>query len=716
MALFAKVAIPLPFNAVFDYEIDPQWESTIEVGKRVWVPVRQTRRVGYVIGLSKDRPSSMAIRPVLKVIDEVALFPKELVGFFQWLSHYYVYPLGKVIADILPFKKEAHPRVFLEPCPNSEGELVGLSQHYKEALEWIKGHKRRPWKSSAKTALELIQMGVVRPCSAPSLTLDIENAPVELNPYQVNALEEIKKGIDERSSKPILLFGVTGSGKTQVYLRAVEYALSKGRSAIVIVPEISLSLYMEQGFKREFGYRLSTYHSKLTDLQRETQWFGMIAGYFKVVLGPRSAVFSPLRDLGIIIVDEEHDETYKQDHGLRYHARDVAVMRARLFNCPVVLGSATPSVQSYYNAQKGKYRLVLMPERVEKRSLPQVRVVDMEELRKRERSFYILSPELVKAIGETLEQKRQSILFYPKRGFFRMLLCQGCGHIVKCLDCDVPLIFHLEENMLLCHHCGRDLPPLDECPYCKRQRLKAYGYGTERLEEEVKALFPTARVQRMDTDAMGKRDVLEVLNAFRAQEIDILVGTHLLTKGYDFPGVTLVGVISSDPLLNFPDFRASERTFQTIVQVSGRAGRGNDPGYVIVQSQSPWHHSINMAVSGEYQVFFEKEVSLRKRLNYPPFCHLVLLELKGKERGALFETARVLRRHLEKALDKAGLMGWVHVHGPVPPPISKLKKLYRFQIMLRTNRITALTQVLWQLRDSMGGTRFSVDVDPYDFL
>lgn len=545
--------------------------------------------------------------------------------------------------------------------------------------------------------------------------------PAVLFEQQRRALKQVRRFLDKKAFAAFLLYGITGSGKTELYYSSALYALDSGRRTIIMVPEISLAVYMHGLFRARLGKRVGIYHSGLSRGQRYDQWMRMVRGEVDLVIGARSALFAPLPGLGMIIVDEEHDSSYKQEAGLRHQARDAAVMRAKMENALVILGSGTPSVQSFQNSLNGRYRLLRMPERVERRPLPDIATVDMKNLEKNGSGNQMLSPQLRNALQENLAGRRQSILFLNRRGFHRLFICRSCGDTLRCPNCEVSLTYHQAQDRLTCHYCGFYSRPQTNCPRCGRAELKPYGFGTEKLENELKAHFPSARIARMDTDVTRKeKQPLQILKRFSEHELDLLVGTQMITKGYDFPKVTLVGVIAADLSLDFPDFRAAERTFQLLSQVAGRAGRGDQQGRVIIQTFNPGHYAIRSATAHDYHGFFEKESSLRKQLGYPPFSSLACLRLKGNSKERTAEAVQRLGADM-----RAVLSGWpkkgqdIQVLGPVEAPIPKLKGKYRWQILVRSRNIPVLkyflTHIEQQARKTLrsSGVQLVLDVDPY---
>ncbi len=542
--------------------------------------------------------------------------------------------------------------------------------------------------------------------------------PPVLFPQQAEACRQILELIERQRFAVCLLDGVTGSGKTEVYFRAVEQVLREGRQAIVLVPEISLALYMEGLFRSRLGERVGVFHSALSRGQRYWQWYRMGRGEIGVVVGARSALFAPLPKLGLIIVDEEHDPAYKQDTGLRYQARDAAVMRARIEGVVVVLGSGTPSVQSTHNAMSGKYLRITMPERVEKRPLPHVDIVDLKES---DAATEMLSPRLLEALRQNLEAGNQAMLFLNRRGFHRLFICRACGVPLRCPNCEVSLTYHRSTDQLTCHYCGFCTNIQQRCPQCGRATLRSYGFGTEKLEQELAAHFPGARVARMDADSTRRKgEAFQILKRFSEHDVDILVGTQMITKGYDFPSVTLVGVIAADLSLSFPDFRAAERTYQLLNQVAGRAGRGDQPGRVLVQTFNPEHYAVQATVAHDYAAFYEQEKALRELLGYPPFAYLVCLRLQGNVAEKTAQRAQELAAAMRALLARWPKRGReIQILGPAESPIPKLMGKYRWQILVKGKQSNLLQRYLTEVDGlqrrllAASGVGLVIDVDPY---
>ncbi len=506
--------------------------------------------------------------------------------------------------------------------------------------------------------------------------------PAQLSEEQLTALAELLPAIDKKDFTPFLLFGVTGSGKTEIYLQAAKKALEAGRSVLVLVPEIALASQLEAHFFSRFGRNVALLHSGLSSGERFDQWHQIMAGEAKIVIGARSAIFAPLTDPGLIIVDEEHDGAYKQEDTLRYHARDLAVLRGKLQQCPVLLGSATPSLSSFHNASTGKYRLLTLANRIENRPLPVVTITDLRQTQKEKTNFPFFSKDLIEAIRNNLRQGDQSVIFLNRRGYANLMLCEDCGNPVKCTHCDISLTLHKNEKVLSCHYCGYQAKSPILCPHCRSTRVREIGFGTERLEEALKLLFPEARIARLDRDtATNRREFIKVLRAVHTREIDILIGTQMITKGHHFPHVTLVGVIWADAGLGIPDFKAGERTFQLISQVTGRAGRGDKPGRVIIQTHQPDHYSITSAEKHDYLSFYAYEMKLRQTLQFPPFSRLVILRFSGANESLVRTAASLTAQAAEKETELQGII----LMGPAAAPLVRIKDKYRWQILLKGN-------------------------------
>jgi primosomal protein N' (replication factor Y) len=539
--------------------------------------------------------------------------------------------------------------------------------------------------------------------------------PEALTGEQKKALDSILPAIKKGRYISFLLHGVTGSGKTEVYLQAAAFALDMGKSVLVLVPEIALATQLEAHFLARFGSRVALLHSGLSSGQRFDQWCRIAQGKADVVIGARSAVFAPLKNPGLIIVDEEHDSSYKQDDGFRYHARDLAVLRASESAAVVILGSATPSVTSYYHAAQGKYNLLKLDKRIEERSLPKVQVVNMQSVKPASGKAPVFSPVLIENLRENLERGEQSLIFLNRRGYANFMICRDCSQVVECRHCKVSLTLHKSEQRLLCHYCGFSVSSKSVCANCQSSSLTAMGVGTERLENELPELFPGARIARLDRDTCQKRnDYIRILRGVHKGDIDILLGTQMITKGHHFPNVTLVGIVLADTGLGLPDFRAGERTFQLISQVAGRAGRGEKPGRVIVQTFQPEHYSIEMARNHDYAGMYAREIELRKSLGYPPFSRIVNVKLEATEEVHVQDAAAGLANLAQKFQQNSE----PEILGPVPAPLTRLRDKHRWQLLIKGKNLRTLHSFLQRLEGEVasltkgGRVRVAIDVDP----
>lgn len=560
-----------------------------------------------------------------------------------------------------------------------------------------------------KGVIERIEKEVDRD---PFSILDIpqEQAAPVLSDVQDAALKNIRDGIESGRFAPYLLHGVTGSGKTEVYLRSIALIKERGKDTIVLVPEIALTPQLVMRFKARFGEKIAVLHSKLTSAERLDAWRRIISGDVDIAIGARSAIFAPFKNLGLIIVDEEHDQLYKQEDGVRYNARDMALVRGKLNNAVVMLGSATPSIETYHNAKTGKYNYLALPERIDKRPLPVTAVVD---LKKDKTSLF--SEKLINAIKDRLSKKEQTILFLNRRGFAPVLLCRDCGFNLQCPNCSIALTYHKSDEIMKCHYCDFETAPPDNCSSCKGSRMNFIGLGTQRIEEDVRRFFPEARTARMDRDTTGKKMAhYEIVKGVIDEDIDILIGTQMVAKGHDFPKVTLVGVLLAEAGLFFPDFRSAERTFQIITQVSGRAGRGNLIGNVILQTYNPEHYSISYAINHDYEGFFEKEMSFRKELNYPPFARITSVLLKGNDLKKVEKTIQELSLILKQMIKGKG----IELLGPVAAPVSKIRGKHRWILLIKAKQISLIRKTLinslekLKIKTSLSGIDIEIDVDP----
>lgn len=540
----------------------------------------------------------------------------------------------------------------------------------------------------------------------------------ELTAEQAAALAEIEKKLDEGTYATFLLHGVTGSGKTEVYIRAMHAALRRGKTALMLVPEIALTPMLSQRLRSHFGEAVAILHSSLSEGERYDEWMRIARGEARIVLGTRSAVFAPLRQLGLVVVDEEHDTSYKQDDSPRYHGRDTAIVRAHRQNAVVILGSATPSMESFHNVHLGKYVYLPLGERIGGRRLADVEVVDMRQVFARHGQQRVLSEELLTALQQTYERGEQAILLVNRRGFSSLVLCRRCGLTIRCTRCDVTLTYHRSMERLICHYCNQQRAVPTSCPSCGGQYIYFVGVGTEQVEERVKRLFPQMRVARLDRDTARRRGAHEqIIREFASGAIDTLIGTQMVAKGHDFPNVTLVGVISVDAGLGLPDFRAAERTFQLVTQVAGRAGRGDIPGRVIIQTYYPEHYALQFARAQDYEGFYQREIQFRQALHYPPVTTLIQVIVHHRRA----ERAQAIAGELVAQLRRADALGQIRTLGPAPAPLGRLRGEYRVQILLKTRQRMAAHRALEQALDALRASRtdthaIAIDVDPVDVM
>jgi primosomal protein N' (replication factor Y) (superfamily II helicase) len=659
---------------VFTYAVPAELDDLAVPGARVEVPFGARTVTGYVV--ERTRASDVdAPRPLTRVLDEPPLLDGRAVQIALWIAARYVAPLGEVIKAMLPTGiRSAKPG----------------------------GRKRGPRTTSRSVAA----IDEAQQTSAP-----------HLNEAQQRAAAQIVEAIEAHRHLRLLLHGVTGSGKTEIYLRAIEEIVQRGKEAIVLVPEISLTPQTIQRFRGRCG-NVAVLHSHLTDAERGAYWRRVAAGQVQVVVGARSAVFAPTRKLGLIVIDEEHEHTFKQESTPRYHARDVAVMRARLEDIPIVMGSATPSLESWHNTQKGSFTLLRLPQRVEDRPLPPVKLIDSRHEPRPPGKPSAIGPTLEIAIRQNLKARGQVILLLNRRGFSTHVHCPDCGHVAQCAHCDLALTFHRTRSALVCHYCGWETPPFQRCPGCSEISIRYQGLGTEKLQAEIDAKFPGFVCQRMDSDTMTRPGSHQkVLDAFRDGHIQILVGTQMIAKGLDFPNVTLVGVVNADTGLHLPDFRSAERTFQLLAQVAGRTGRGDKGGQVMVQTLTPEHPCIALAAQHAYAQFAGQELAHRKEHRYPPYERMARLIVRSENQEAAGKFADELAAAFQEAMKRAA--GPVRLLGPAECPVFRLKSFYRFHFQVQSESSGVLHDVIrtvLAIAKPPGGVEFQVDVDPYNML
>jgi len=763
-ANFVRVVVPSPLNEKLVYQVPPAFRERISIGMRVIIPLGRRK----VTAVAFDLLATTALRQTKEVLalpDERPILDATLLQLAEWIAQYYLAPLGEVLGTILPasLRSESHRAIVVRD------ETVSASNPVERKILDI--CRQRKGQTSVKTLTRVlsgqnIYQALARLESAGAIQIcerllgqrrrrrdvlsDEMPAPrpmprFNLSSEQSRVFTSIEDRLAKATFETFLLYGVTGSGKTEIYLRAMERVRELGRRSLILIPEISLTPQLVDRLKARFPGRVGILHSALTAAERWNHWWEIVRGNVDVVVGARSAVFAPIPDLGLLVVDEEHDPSYKQEDGLRYNGRDIAVMRGKLAGCPVILGSATPAVESYENALQGRYRLLELTERVQKRPLPEIKIVDLRavqndgedsEFRGSAPGEYgdgatrvnrqnivrrLISPSLLKLLEDNHKKSRQSLIFLNRRGFSNFLQCGLCGYVLRCSFCSVSLTLHLGQKAVCCHHCNFRRSVTEICPACGHSSLSGVGVGTEQIEEALKRMLPEARIERMDRDTTTRRGSHEqLIRQWERRQIDILVGTQMITKGHDVTGVTLVAALIADLSLNIPDFRAAERTFQLLNQVAGRSGRGGDPGTVIIQTYAPDHYAMEHLIKHDYKNFFSAEMAFRRALNYPPFSRLVNLRVEGPKPDEVQENAKSLAKKLrnEQSKSPSGFRD-LEVLGPAPAPIAKLRNRYRWQLLLKGKKSSSLLEFAGRAREFLPRSRtvrLHIDVDPYSML
>lgn len=712
---YASVVLDVSVDKLLDYGLLPEQAAIAKRGMRVEVPVRGYLRTGYIFAI-KDTPDFPKVQGIKRFTAESELITEDLFELAVWMSKYYCVTLRETFQMMLPaiVRKDASHKQQLfvmrsqtreqlkEYCEkirnksSAQAAVLDVMLQVKkgillsELLEQT-GGSRSPVDTLAKNGF--LHVDIVRIDRSPLISEEyFQTKPKILNPEQANALAKINHSLDGQLFETHLLYGITGSGKTEVYLQAIDTVLKHGRGAIMLVPEISLTTQTIERFRSRFEGKIAILHHRLSQGERFDEWHKIHRGEAQIVIGARSAVFSPVQNLGLIIVDEEHEHSYKQNESAPcYHARDIAVMRGKMTKSAVVLGSATPCLESFHNASKGKYILSTLHQRADAASIPNFTIVDMKREYEKTKGYTNFSEPLLNGIKKRQATGEQTILFLNRRGYHTTLLCQGCSQAVRCSHCDVALTFHLGNNHLACHLCGFTLsPPPLECPSCRAQTMKFRGVGTEQIQKALHAIFPDIRTMRIDADTTRhKGSHQKLLKDFGSGKADVLIGTQMIAKGLHFPEVTLVGVLNSDTSLNIPDFRASETVFQLITQVAGRAGRGHTKGEVIVQTSLPDNATIALAASQNYMKFYEDEIAVRELFAYPPFSSLAKLTFSGANEKETKQAAETIRHYITSFLPQE-----FEIHPVIPSGHAKIKDKFRFQLLLRGPSIYPLTQAI----------------------
>ncbi len=744
---YVDVAVPAPLRQRFTYACDALPE--LEPGMRVAVPFGRRPVAGVVLERHRrEPPPDIRVKKVIDALEDAPIFPEELLSFIVRASEYYLFPIGEALRAAAPaLRNDALTRVS-KRGPFSDKQIKGESlatrketfvRRTEREIQKALGKRQQAFLQAlgaAETSLSTMREHV--PSARSVMTglakrglVTFEEREVQADPFfsdpverdtppaltdeQTRAVDELVSALDDPAARPYLLQGVTGSGKTEVYLHVIAEAIARGKGALVLVPEIALTPQLSTRFRARFGDRMAVLHSGLSPRARDVAWHAVREGRIRLVVGARSALFAPICDLGVIVVDEEHDSSFKQEEGFRYHAREMAMLRAHRAGAVCILGSATPSLETRHRAEQGKIQRLELRTRPTGQALPSIEIIDLERHRSGPGGDAFLSGPLHRALRDGLERGEQSILFLNRRGFSPALRCRACGEVQECLICSVSLTLHRRRNTLRCHYCDFVRPPAHGCSTCKATDFEELGVGTEQLEASLLESFPKARVRRMDRDSVNSKTLTNLLAQMRSREIDILVGTQMVTKGHDLPGVTLVGVILADQALHFPDFRAAERTFQLLSQVAGRAGRGDRAGHVFFQAYQQDHPAIHFAARHDYEGFYQRELGTRRELGYVPFSHLVAVRVDAGDEG-------VARNVCDRLARRARAVGGdaVHVLGPAPAPIARVRGRYRFRILLRAKERRALRRVAVDLAaridDGVAPARAHIDVDPNSML
>lgn len=776
MRIQVLVDIPrLQAENFFTYRVPLPLQDKVLPGKRVLIPLGNQLTRGFIIEMEPD-DGDEDLKPIMDVLDEEPILNSEMLALARWLADYYLAPLSRVVKAMFPSALDDPGKEILvpgdsaagNPWPSgieeklgrswkessfSLGDLVELFRNgqikvkvtaseevYSAGVQYAlhsevsdeviaRIRKKAPRQARAlqffkeqrlpvpeRQAVDAVGASVLQRLVAKGLIERQDVIPVPHqdplpNQEQARAIERISEALNKQENRVFMLFGVTGSGKTEVYLRAVEEARRRGKQSLVLIPEIGLTQQITSIFEQRLGPRVSVLHSRLSDSERVLEWLRTRQGEADVVVGARSAVFAPFRDLGLIIIDEEQEPSFRQEETPRYHAREVAIKRAELNDAVVVLGSATPSLESFYRAQTGEYDLLRLNEKIAPSGQRSFQMVDIK--RNYRSGNQVVSPELLDGLQDCLQSGNQAIIFINRRGYSTTVLCPHCGLILTCASCEVALNYHRDINQVVCHYCGREQTTPGECPRCRKSRLRFMGAGSQKVEEELRTLMPEARIIRMDTDSTrGRGDHKEIIQSIRDKKIDIAVGTQMIAKGFDFPGIALVGVINADPLLGLPDFRARERAFQLLVQVAGRAGRGASKGQALIQTVEPEAPFFQLVQDEDFESFYQDEMAYRLALGYPPFSHLVKLLFSGPLEHLVKEEADFTRTLIE---EMTGEMGEdIDVLGPAPCIRHKIKNRYRYQILLKSSRLDLMRDITRYIIDRRltPRVRLDVDVDP----
>ncbi|MBQ3307166.1 MAG: primosomal protein N' [Bacilli bacterium] len=703
-------------DRIFEYNVPSTLEENVKIGVRVLVPFGKMMLEGFVCTLSDKKETDKELKEVDSIIDTDIVLNDELLNLGKWMQKETVASLMSCYQVMLPkalkakngsvvsirydtYYKLKNDSIMSEQFSGKQKEIVLLLKEKGLVL------RKELFDISSSSLNTLLKHGVLEKIEKEHYRVSYESGKIEKKELTTMQKEAVDAVINS-SPKTFLLHGVTGSGKTEVYMEIIDYYLKLGKKSIVLVPEISLTPQMVDRFRRRFGDKIAALHSALSDGEKYDEWRRICRGEASIVIGARSAIFAPLDDIGIIIIDEEHSDSYKQsDPSPRYHARDVAIYRAKTHNCSVVLGSATPSLESMARVQKRVYEYLSLPERINGKSLPEVTIIDMNNAMKKSRGHF--SNELISAIDDRLQKKEQVILLLNRRGYSSFVMCKNCGYTFKCPNCDITLTYHKTSNTLRCHYCGYGDKEPSICPSCGEKSLNNLGVGTEKIEEELQKLFPSSKILRMDYDTTSRKGMHEeMISKFKNHEYDILLGTQMVAKGLDFSLVTLVGVINADTSLNIPDFRSSENTFSLLSQVAGRSGRAEKIGSVVIQTYNPDHYSISYVKNHNYFGFYKREMEIRKQLKYPPYYYLCNLRVCGKNQEYLLGEALKIKRSLERNLDS------VMILGPSVGNTFKINNTYHYNIILKYKNKDVLYDIFEKIIEHYKtNIKIKIDID-----
>ena len=725
MSLFAEVILPLPLPGTFTYSVPQEMEGSILPGCRVTVPFGNKKSyTALVMSLHGNEPEGYAVKPIAELLDDTPIVIESQTKLWEWISKYYLCPMGDIYKAAIPqglkgeFRPRTEQRVRISPRYHDEKAIGLLLQSLSRAprqrrlldtyIKVAEPFSLNPKEISKHKLLEAAQVspaiyrqlqerGIVETYEVEIGRLSsIEKTvtPVnELNKAQQKAFEEIKESFGQKNVT--LLHGVTSAGKTEIYIHLITEALSRGEQVLYMLPEIALTKQIVERLQRVFGNRIGLYHSKFSDAERVEIWKKQLGDTpYDVILGVRSSIFLPFRRLGLVIVDEEHENSYKQQEPApRYNAKNAAIVLASFFGAKTLLGTATPAIESYYNATTGKYGLVSLTQRYRSIKMPKIEVVDIKELGRKKQMEGQFSDPLIEAMSNALKEKKQIILFQNRRGYSPLLECRTCGWVPRCKHCDVSLTLHKAAGKLTCHYCGYTIPAPKMCPNCEESNFINLGYGTEKIEEELSNMFPHARIARMDLDTTRTRTAYEkIISNFQDGKTDILIGTQMVSKGLDFDNVDVVGIVNADTLLNYPDFRATERAFQLMSQVAGRAGRKNGQGRVFLQTKMTDAPVIPQIVNNDYAAFYDQQLQERLLFHYPPFYRLIYIYMKHRDVRVIEEFSELIGKRMREIFDN-------RILGPDLPPVAKVKQLYIRKIVLKVENSLSQYKVNEVLRN-----------------